>query len=421
MILSLALLCASVLPNAAPEWPQWRGPNRDGKSPVTGINTDWNAKKPAHLWTTPGFGTGYGSVSVNGNQLFTTGNFENGQSVVCFDLKTQKFLWKTPITNSPPKHGYDGSRCTPSLDDGLAYVVSSAGDIVCLKQADGEIVWSKNFQKEWNGKMMSGWGFSESPLVDGNWVLCTPGSNNAMIVALDKKSGKEVWRAEVPSDLGPKGKDGAGYSSIVISNGAGVKQYLTLVGRGVVSIRATDGKFLWGYNHITNTTAAIPTCVPNGDYVFCSSGYRDGGTGLVKLEKDGEGVKATEVYYHEANKFQNHHGGMVLQNGYIYCGHGHNNGFPACLELESGKIVWGTDKRGEGSGSAAVLFIDGHLIFRYQSGKVVLIEATPEKYVIKGSFDPDFKDRDSWAHPVVVDKKLYLREQDKLMCYDLAP
>jgi outer membrane protein assembly factor BamB len=399
-------------------WPQWRGPHRDGKSAEKGINTDWEAQQPELLWQAEGLGGGYASVAIAGDKLFTTGNFDDGQAVVCLDLKNQQIAWKTPVTDAPPKHGYEGSRTTPSLDGDRLYVVSSDGEIACLKQQDGKLVWKRNF-KDWKGQMSSGWGFSESPLVDGDWVLCTPGGKEGMIVALDKMTGKEIWKTTMP-ELGPKGKDGAAYSSIVVSNGGGVKQYVQLVGRGVIGVRASDGEYLWGYNPVANGVASIPTPIPSGDYVFCSSGYGDGGTGLVKLSKDGDGVKAEEVYFHPPKEFQNHHGGMVLVDGKIYCGHGHNNGFPACLDLESGNVLWGTKTRGEGSGSAAVLYIDGHLIFRYQSGKVVLIEATPDGYKIKGSFDPAFKDKDSWAHPVVVDKKLYLREQDKLMCYDLA-
>jgi outer membrane protein assembly factor BamB len=401
-------------------WPQWRGPNRDAKSTETGINTNWEAKKPELLWIAEGFGKGFASVAVQGDLIFTTGNTENGQVVVCYDTKKKDIVWKTPLTGANPKHGYDGSRCTPSLDGELLYAESSDGGIACLKQATGELVWSRNF-KDWGGKMSTGWGFSESPLVDGKWVLCTPGSNQALMVALDKLTGKEVWTTAAPADLGAKGKDGAAYASIVVSNGAGVKQYVQLVGKGVIGVRASDGKLLWNYNRVTNNTAAIPTCIPQGDFVFTSSGYGDGGAALLKLSADGDGVKAEEVYYHSAKEFQNHHGGMILHEGNIYCGHGHNNGFPACLQLETGKVLWGTDKRGEGTGSAAVMYIDGHLIFRYQSGKVVLVEASPAGYKIKGSFDPAFKEAESWAHPVVVNKKLYLREQNKLMCYDLAP
>jgi outer membrane protein assembly factor BamB len=235
-------------------------------------------------------------------------------------------------------------------------------------------------------------------------------------VALNKQTGEEVWRAKMPK-IGDKGKDGAGYSSIVISNGAGVKQYVQLVGRGVISVRASDGKFLWGYNPVANGVANIPTPLIKDDYVFCSTGYGTG-SALLQLSKEGDGVKAEEKYFLDAKTLQNHHGGMVLLDGHVYCGHAHNEGFPICVELESGKVVWG-GKRGAGKGSAGVTYADGNFIFRYQSGDVALVGATTEGYQLKGTFKPAHIQGPSWAHPVVAGGKLYLREQDKLMCYDV--
>ena len=269
--------------------------------------------------------------------------------------------------------------------------------------------------------MMSSWGFSESPLVDGDRVVCTPGAADAMLVAVDKLTGKEIWRTDMPaSPLGPRGKDGAGYSSSVVSNACGVKQYVQLVGRGLIGVRADDGKLLWHYNAIANGTANIPTPLVSGDYVFCSSGYRDGGAALLKLVPEADGIQAEEVYYHPANVLQNHHGQMVLKDGYVYFGNRHNSGFPVCVEMASGKIAWGGSQRGPGSGSAAITLADGHLVFRYQSGEVALIEATPSEYRLKGSFKPEYVSRNPcWSQPVVTGGKLYLRDQDKLMCYDV--
>ena len=266
--------------------------------------------------------------------------------------------------------------------------------------------------------MMSGWGYSESPLVDGDRVLCTPGGPEAMVVALDKLTGKDIWRAAAPN-LGPKGKDGAGYSSMVVSEACGIKQYVQLVGRGVIGVRASDGKLLWSYNDVANGTANIPTPLVSGDQVFCSTGYRTG-SALLKLTAEGDGIKCEEQYFLTGEKLQNHHGGMILKDGYVYCGHAHNSGFPICVEMATGKIVWGGDERGPGSGSAAVTYADGHLVFRYQSGEVALIEATPSGYHLKGSFKPVYVSKDPcWSVPVVIGGRMYLRDQDKLMCYDV--
>ena len=403
----------------AADWPQWRGPHRDGRAEATGLSHDWEAKPPKLLWMSEGLGGGYASLSLVDNVIYTTGNVGGGQSALAIDANDGRVMWKQKLTDGDPRHGYDGSRSTPSIDGDRLYLVSSNGAIHCLKRADGSVVWSKDFKKEWNGRMMSGWGFSESPLVDGDWVLCTPGGSDAMIVALNKLTGEEMWKSAVPTFPTKGKKEGAAYSSIVISQAAGVKQYVQLVGRGVIGVQASDGKFLWGYDDVANGTANIPTPIVKDDYVFASTGY-GAGAALLHLSRDGDGVKAEEVYFLDAKTFQNHHGGMVLVGDHIYAGHAHNNGFPICLELATGKVVWGGDKRGPGGGSAAVLFADGQLVFRYQDGIVALIEATPESYKLHGSFKPEFQQRESWAHPVIVDGKLYLREQDKLMCYDIG-
>jgi outer membrane protein assembly factor BamB len=398
------------------EWPQWRGPNRDGISTDYGLLKDWTSHPPKLLWTADGMGGGYASVCVAGGRVYTTGNQSSGQAVICLDAANGKVVWSKNITDIVPKHSYEGSRCTPSIDGDWLYAIASSGKIACLKTANGSEVWSKDFKAEWSGRMMSGWGFSESPLVDGDWVLCTPGSADAMIVALDKPTGKEVWKTKMPPSAG--GKGGAGYSSIVISNACGVKQYVQLIGQGVIGVRASDGKFLWGYDGIANKTANIPTPIISGEYVFASTGY-GAGAALLKLVKDGDGIKCEEQYFLPGDKAQNHHGQMVLKDGYVYFGHKHGQGFPICIELATGKIVWGGSQRGPGNGSAAICYADGNLVFRYQSGEVALIEATPAGYHLKGSFKPKYVGNDPcWAQPVVIGGRMYLRDQDKLMCYD---
>jgi len=400
----------------ADDWPQWRGPARDGKSTEQGKLSDWSQHAPHLEWIVDGLGRGYASVAIVGDRLYTTGNFDNGQGVVAVDSGTGQSIWRRTVASGEPEHSYEGSRCTPTVDGDRLYVVTSDGRIACLQTADGEIVWSHDFQ-QWGGRMMSRWGYSESPLVDGDHVICTPGGDGAMLVALDKRTGKEVWRSDVP-DFGD-GKAGAGYSSVVISSGAGVKQYVTLVGQGAIGVRADDGKFLWGYARIANGTANIPTALVDGDNVFVSTGYQTGGA-LLKLVPTSGGVTAEEVYFLPPKTFQNHHGQMVLLDGHIYAGNQHKSGFPVCVELQSGKVVWGGEIRGEGKGSAAINYVDGNLIFRYEDGVIALVEATPAGYHLRGTLNPEYQEDKSWSHPVVVDGKLYLREQDKLMCYALS-
>lgn len=408
-------LCLTTKYSHAADWPQWRGPSRDGRSAETGTLSDWSRRPPQLEWLVEGMGRGYASVSIVDGRLYTTGNFDDGQGVVAVDAHTGQTLWRRALTSGAPQHSYEGSRCTPTIDGDRLYVVTSDGRIACLKTEDGAVVWSQAFD-QWGGQLMSHWGYSESPLVDGELVICTPGGDAAMLVALDKRTGDEIWRADVP-DFGD-GKRGAGYSSVVISRAAGVKQYVTLIGQGAVGVRAEDGEFLWGYARIANGTANVSTPIIDGDHVFVSTGYGTGAA-LLKLVPEGQGVETREVYFLPPKVFQNHHGQMVLLDGHVYAGHGHKNGLPVCAELQTGDVAWGGNFRGEGKGSAAINSVGGHLIFRYEDGVVALIEATPDAYRLRGTLTPEYQEGRSWSHPVVVDGKLYLREQDKLMCYAL--
>lgn len=412
LVTLIAVTCAtSFSASAEATWSQWRGPGRDGKSTETGLLDQWTESGPPLLWQTDGLGRGYASVSIAKETIYTLGRIDKQEHLIALRATDGKLLWSTPFGSGGHSNG------TPTIDGDRVYAVGLKGDLICADARTGDPIWRKNYGKDFGGQMMSGWGYSESPLVDGDRLIVTPGARAAMIVALDKQTGDEIWRSSVP-EFGDRGKDGAGYSSVVISEAAEVKQYVQITGRGLIGVRASDGRFLWGYNRVANGTANIPTPIVSGDFVFCSTGYGTG-AGLVKLSKDGNGVAAEEVYFLPGNTFQNHHGGMIRVGDYVYAGAQHNNGFPTCLELMSGKIVWGGKLRGPGEGSAAILYADGHLVFRYQNGVIALIEATPEAYRLKGSFKPVYQKGNSWAHPVIAGGKLYLREETKLMCYDL--
>ncbi|MFO0979359.1 MAG: PQQ-binding-like beta-propeller repeat protein [Planctomycetaceae bacterium] len=410
-------VCLSTVAQGS-DWPQWRGPNRDAKSDEKLASHDWAANPPKHLWTVSGFGAGYASVAVADGVVYTLGNMEGAQHVVAASAEDGSIVWKQKVTEANPRHDFEGARCTPSIDGDRLYVISSDGAIACLNRKDGKIVWRRAFS-EWGGKMMSGWGFSESPLVDGDRVLCTPGGPEATVVCLNKKTGKDVWICKGVFE-GGGGKEGAGYSSIVKCEPAGIPQYVQLTGRGLIGIRAKDGEQLWSYTKVANGVANIPTPIIDGNFVFASTSYKQG-TCFLELKKNRNKIEVEEKYYLDATTFNNHHGGMVLHNGHIYAGHQQNEGFPTCVDMASGNIVWGGKLRGAGSGSAAIVFVDGHLIFRYQNGTLALIEATPDEYRLKGTLKPDYQERESWAHPVVANGKLYLREQDKLMCYQVGP
>ena len=415
LITSVALAA----PAASPEWPQWRGPNRDAVAQESGLLKQWPETGPPLAWKASGLGGGFSSLAITDGRIYTLGDLQGSQQVVAMSLEDRKVVWTAKV-GPIWEDEYGGPRSTPTVDGDRVYALGSDGDLVCLQAATGKEVWRKNLARDFGGRVMSSWKWAESPLVDGDRLIVTPGVPAATLVALDKKTGKEIWRAATPN-LGDKGSDGAGYSSVVISNGGGVKQYIQLTGRGLVSVRAQDGKFLWGYNKVANDVANIPTPVIKGDHVFTSTGYQTG-SALLKLSKAGEGVQAQEVYFLPSKTLQNHHGGLVLIGDHIYGGHGHNRGYPICVEMATGKVAWGgegVDMAHGGSGSAAVTAADGHLYFRYQNGRMVLIEAKPQGYQVKGAFSiPDVR-HPSWSHPVVLGGKLYLREQDNLYVYDL--
>lgn len=412
LALNLMLFSGEIVTGSELEWSGWRGPNRDGISAEKGLQKVWPKGGPRLVWKAKDAGRGFAGLSIAGGKIYTMGRKDKTDFIEAFSQDEGKPVWRTPIGESG-----DAPTGSPTFDDGLVYAISNGGQLVCCDAENGTIVWEKSLEKDFGGRMMSSWGFSESPLVDGDRLVCTPGGREAMIVALNKKTGETVWKSAVP-ELGEKGQDGAGYSSIVISHACGVKQYVQLTGRGVIGVNAADGQFLWAYNKVANGTANIPTPILRDDYVFCSTGYGTG-SALLKVVKEGEKLSVREEYFLDAKTLQNHHGGLILVGDHLYGGHGHNNGFPVCFEFLTGKSKWPV-KRGPGEGSAAVVYADGNLYFRYESGKMALIGADPAQYELHGTFDIPKGGDPSWSHPVVLGGKLYLREQDDLMCYDIS-
>jgi len=410
--LSVVFVAVFSLPSSsvAKDWPSWRGPDRTAIAPETGLLKEWPDNGPPLVWQADGFGGGFSSVAIVGDRIFTMGARKGGCELIAADRATGKELWATPVGKGRPN-------CTPTVDGDLVFALGREGDLLCANALSGSIVWQKNFGEDFGGKMMSVWGYSESPLVDGDRLIVTPGAEKAVIVALDKSTGDVIWQSAMPEGTQQRGKDGAGYSSVVISHAAGVKQYIQLTGRGVISVAADDGRHLWNYNRIANGTANIPTPIVKDNFVFCSTGYGTGAA-LLQIKTDGGKLSADEVYFLDSKTMQNHHGGMILLGDHIYCGHGHNQGFPLCVEMATGNIAWNAG-RGPGSGSAAILLADGNLYFRYEDGTMALIEATPDEYRLKGEFKLATNNGKSWPHPVIVDGLMYLRDQGTLLCYDV--
>jgi outer membrane protein assembly factor BamB len=400
----------------AADWPQWRGPGRDAVAHETGLLRQWPTNGPALLWELKGLGTGFSGLAISGGRFYTMGDLQDGgrksQYIIAFDLANRSRAW---IARVGPPHD-DGPRCTPTVDGDLVYALGTDGDLLCVRATTGQEVWRKNLPRDFQGEMMSGWKYSESPLVDGEKLVCTPGGKEAAMVASNKKTGEVIWKCRPPN---PESTGGAGYASIVVSEGAGVRQYVTVMGRGAVGVSAADGKLLWTYGRVANGTANIPTPVVDKDFVFVSTAY-GAGAALLKLSKTEEGIKAGEVYFLRADTFQCHHGGFLKVGDYIYGAHGHGQGNPICLEMATGRVQWKAKQLGSGSG--AVLYADGLLFYRYEDDTVALIGANPQEYVLKGVFKAPHRpgmEGPGWVHPVVLEGKLYLRHNDVLLCYDV--
>lgn len=388
------------------DWPQWRGPERTQVSKETGLLKTWPKQGPELLWKVEGMGKGFSTPSVAAGRILLMGNLDRKEFVLAVNEKDGALLWKTEIGKERAGGGgYPGPRCTPTVDGALLYALGLNGDLLCINVSDGTVVWRKDLAKEFKGRV-GGWGYSESPLIDGDKVIVTPGGAEAALLALDKKSGAVTWKAKIP------GNDAAHYASVIVTEIENVRQYVQFMAGGVVAVAADDGRFLWRYDRPHNGTANCSTAIASDGHIFAASGYGTG-AGLAKISKSGDAFGAEEVYFTQSMK--NHHGGMVLLDGYVY---GSNEGLLTCLDFKTGEVNW--EERVPGKGSIA--YADGRLYYRNEGGKgtVFLVEASPAKFVLHGRFDqPDRSGANSWPHPVIANGRLYLRDQDVLLCFDI--
>jgi outer membrane protein assembly factor BamB len=387
------------------DWYQWRGPNRDGLSPDTGLLKQWPSGGPPLAWKITGVGAGFSSVSIVGDRVYTMGDLADGAYLIALNLADGKPVWQCRIGETGASGGYPGPRCTPASDGTLVFALGQFGEFLCAEAATGKEKWRKDLKKEFGGKMMSGWGYSESPLLDGDLVVCTPGGSKGTLLALKKATGDTVWQSAEFTDR-------AAYASLVPAEIGGVRQYLVLTDASVAGIAAKDGKRLWRAAR-KGATAVIPTPIYKDGLMFVASGYGIG-CNAFKVTADGGEFKAEEVY--SGKQVQNHHGGIVLVGEHLY--ELDDSGRLKCVEFKTGKEVWADRCVGKGS----IAYADGHLICRSEgrAGALALVEATPEGYKEKGRFDqPDRSKRESWPHPVIFGGRMYIRDQDVLLCYDV--
>ena len=390
------------------EWPQWRGPNRDGKSPAVGLLTQWPDAGPKLIWNVTGLGKGYSTPAVVGDKVYVLGTKGGEEFIFAISVDDGSKLWDARMGSISEGGGFKGPKGTPTIDDDKIYAIGSDGTLVCVKRDGGEEVWQKNFKSDFGGQHGS-WDYAESPLVDGEKLICTPGGGKSTLVALNKSNGAPIWKSPIGSSVSD-GFARAGYSSAIVATIGGTRQYINFLHGGVVGVAANNGQPLWHYDNPANTTANCSTPVALGDSVFAASGYGTGG-GRAQVVRQGGNWDIREKYF--VKQMQSHHGGFILHDGYIY---GTNNSVLMCLDWKTGDIRWKDRCVGKGSVSLA----DGHLYVRGEGGAVALVAATPDSYQEKGRFEqPDRSDKNAWAHPVVARDRLYLHDQDRLLCYEL--
>lgn len=399
----LALLTVPVFAATTFDWPAFRGANRDDISTETGLLKQWPEDGPKLAWTGKGLGSGYSTVSVVGNRLYTMGDKDGSSNIFALDAENGNIVWTAKV--GAPGGNYDGTRCTPSISEGKVYGLGQFGDLICVDAAGGKEVWRHNIDKEFGGKMMSGWNFSESPLIDGKLLICTPGGQKGTMMAFDKTSGSVVWQC---SEI----KDSAAYSSVVPCDLGGVHQYVQMTDKHVFGVDAASGKLLWEAAR-GGKTAVIPTPIVYKDLVFVTSGYGVG-CNCFKIAKNGAAFSAEQVYAN--TDMQDHHGGVLRVGEYVY-GHSDKGGW-TCMDINTGSVRW----KNPGVGKGSCTFADGMLYCRAEGGnsEIALVEANPEGYKEHGHFkQPNRSKKNSWPHPVVANGKLYIRDQDVLMCYDV--
>jgi outer membrane protein assembly factor BamB len=419
----LALLAAAACGPlaAAADWPGFRGPNRDGLSPETGLLQQWPKDGPKQVWTAKKLGTGFGTPSVADGKIFGTGTRDGKDGVWALKEADGTELWFTPFAD-PVKVGRqaNGPGGTPTYHDGKVYAVSLGGTLVCLDAKTGKEQWKKSYLTDFGGAVPQ-WGYNDSPLVDGDKLICAPCGTKAAVAAVKLKDGEVVWQTELRAGRG------GGYSSPVKATFNKVPVYVVLLGdaAGVVGVSAESGKVLWQYKGqaATGSTAQIPIPIVKDDKVWVSCSY-GGGAALLQIVPKGDGFEAKELKAYKKPDLNNHHGGMVLVGDHIYFGHDQNNGKPVCVEFKTGDIKWGPENiPAGGQKSAAVLHADGRLYFRYENGTMVLIEPDPKELKVVSSFKlpaPDQpSNRESWPHPVIVNGKLLVRDQTVMYCYDV--
>ncbi len=396
----------------ASDWPQFRGPAGTGVSSEKGLLKEWPKTGPKLLWQQPDIGDGYGTVAVAGPLLYAVSNHGmDDEFAQALRVSNGEAVWSARVgvvgnpNQQPP---YPMARSTPALDGDRLYVFSSNGDLACLRAATGEVVWRKSARTEFEG-VPGTWGYGESPLIDGDAVVVTPGGAAATMVALHKMTGALIWKSAIP------GGDKAGYASAIVTTAAGRRQYVQFLDKGVVGVDAKTGAFLWRYTGTAGGPANIASPIAKGNFVYSTNARRFNGA-LVQLTAVAGGVAAEQVYL--GRDMPNTLGGQVLVGDVLY---GTNQQGPVAADFATGKIHW----QEAGFGPGSVFHAEDRLYYHAENGEAALVEATTAGYRELGRFTPpnppkrrDGRER-AWSYPVVANGRLYIRDLGCLWCFDV--
>jgi outer membrane protein assembly factor BamB len=402
------------------DWPQWRGINRDGKSSETGLLRSWPKEGPPKVWTVTNMGAGFGTPSVAAGMIFGAGVRDGKDGVWGLNEADGSEVWFTPFADTPktaPQN--NGPASTPTYHEGKVYTVSGNGTLAAMDAKTGKLVWTRSYLKDFGGSVPT-WGYSDSVLIDGKKLICSPSGSKAAVAALNPKTGATIWS----TPINPVG-GGFGYSSPIKMTVGNIPTYVCLLGdkAGIVGVHADTGKMLWQYNKkpAAGGVAQIPTPVFLGNKLWVSCSY-SGGSALLELTPKGTtAVDVKELKSYPKPELNNHHGGMILLGKHVYFGHDQNRGVPACVDITTGEVAFKDDGEPKGMrGSVAISFADGRLYYRFQNHVLALVEPDPTEFKVVSSFTlPDASRKESWAHPVIANGRLYIRDQDKLHCFNI--
>jgi outer membrane protein assembly factor BamB len=394
------LLCILSTSLATDNFSQWRGPERDGKYPDTKLLQQWPSEGPNLLWTATELGEGFSSPAVTSQGVYVTGMIDGTGYLFAFDQNGKK-RWR--ISYGPEwQDGHDGTRTTPTVVGDKIYIMSGQGKAICVNVADGKIVWKVDLVKSFGARNLK-WGMTESLLVDGNRVFCTPGGSGAMMVILDRLSGKTI---KVIEGNGEK----SAYCSPAIVTHNGKRLLLTMTGESLVGLDAESGDFLWGQNHKTRHDINPNTPLYIDGYIYAVSGYGTGGQ-LVELTEDGRGIKPVW----SDKTLDSQIGAAVVVDDYIY-GSGHKNKGWHCIEWRTGNVQFTANDLGS---KGNLIFADGLLYCYSEKGDVGLIRPNSKKFDVISSFKIEEGSGSHWAHPVISDGRFYVRHGDVMMVYDI--